>query len=240
MRNRSIAEFSIRRGSATRANRLTQVAQSACALHRHQSRQIGHELAKLSPAILNAMSAIKTLKIAIRSRMWILPEGSVQPATAWNSQWLQPNKAVAGKFQIPLAVLRSNDSGGRKIALQRGFVCVGYQSISRRLWIEGLRRCWTPKVKDAVFVLIMKHAHKIDNVCVRMFDDGVKRVMAKAEASFVGYGAQEKLAQIPFVSESPRGRALQIIARRCWRNKRNFPKLPQGGPGQNRLYGGPT
>lgn len=145
-------------------------------------------------------------------KMWIFPDGTLQPLNQWHWQWLQSHPEVFKRFKAKGNLSKMNEVEGRIKALQVGFFRINYEIRDGSITIEGCRKWFTSRVKDAIFILMMDHAAKVSHITVNLFDDNVKRMEKTATTSIFRYSPQEKLDHIPFVSESSQGKALRLIA----------------------------
>lgn len=149
----------------------------------------------------------------LTNKMWILPDGTVQPLNQWHWQWVKSNPEVAERFGVAKAIAKipaSDENKGKPILLRAGFIRVNYES-NGNLTIEGCAKFWNNKIKGAVFMLVCDNSKKIYGITVNLFDETSKRLVKTASVQLFKYSDKEKLDHIPFVSESAHGKALRFI-----------------------------
>ena len=171
-----------------------------------------------SPAVRRSIEKIlerpSPKPVKLSPKMWILPNGTLQPLNQWHWSWLKTNPDVAERFKIGPQVDKikaSDEQNGRIVALKAGFFRVNYEDRGGNVTIEGCSKFWTSKIKDAVFMLVCENGKQIYGMTVTLFDDNCKRVVRTGSASLFRYKEQEKLDHIPLVSESAHGKALRLV-----------------------------
>ena len=141
------------------------------------------------------------------SKMWILPNGKPVSITDLHYRWLQQNPEVALRFGLDLAALPNDDTTIRIAALNRGFVRVNYEINHGRLTIEANARHWTPRIKDAIFVVISGNLDAVDSMKVHLLN--AKAFIVKSGcATLFNFKNREKLDHLPLISGSNRAKIL--------------------------------
>lgn len=131
------------------------------------------------------------------SKMWVTPKGEVINLTGgmWHHNFVQQN---AKKYKIKLA---HKGEDMRLDAINVGWFRVNYETNSGDLTIEGKRKYYTGKIKDALFGVIKRNLNSINDVVLTLFDDKFN-IVAHGSANLYTYDGEEKLEHIPFITES--------------------------------------
>lgn len=180
----------------------------------HQLKDITKSLKSLNEERKKAKKTLTSIPdTPLTNKMWILPDGTVQPLNQWHWQWIKSHPEVAERFGVAKAISKipaTDENKGRPILLRAGFIRVNYEP-NGNLTFEGCSKFWNNKVKSAVFMIVCDNSPKIYGITVNLFDELAKRLVRTASASLFKYSSQEKLDHIPFVSESAHGKALRFI-----------------------------
>ena len=144
-------------------------------------------------------------------KMWILPDGTVQPLIKWHWSWLQANPDVYQKFRIKGDASKMDEGMGRRLALQAGFFRLNYEKGNGHLTIEGCQKFLSRKHKDAITLIVHDNAQKIDHITLNLFDPEVKRLEKTATHSIFRHRNEDKSGHIPFISDSAQGKALRLL-----------------------------
>lgn len=143
--------------------------------------------------------------VVLTSKMWIFPDATIQPLDQWHWSWLQSNPGVYKKFGIAGDPASMDEGMGRKNALKVGFFRVAYEVNRGQLTIEGCNKHFHRRIKDAIFMLVLENASKIDHITVNLFNSSVSKLEKTGTEVVFRYDDHEKLNHIPFISESTYG-----------------------------------
>lgn len=128
----------------------------------------------------------------LTAKMWILPDGKTVALNAWHYQWLLDNPAVVAKYGLDLSNLPKEETPIRIAAIKTGFFRVNFEYKNGQLTIEGVRRNYTRKIKDAIFVLLMDNVKSIDRFKLTLTDENVTSVVSNKSVDLFTYGSEEE------------------------------------------------
>jgi len=128
----------------------------------------------------------------LTAKMWILPDGKTVALNAWHYQWLLDNPAVAAKYGLDLSGVPKEEAPVRIAAIKKGFFRVNFEYKTGQLTIEGVRRNYTTKIKDAIFVLLMDNVKSIDRFKLTLTDEAVENVVSNKTVDLFTYGSDEE------------------------------------------------
>lgn len=155
-------------------------------------------------------------QITLTSKMWLLPDGTVQPLDGeLHDQWLQNHHLVAQKFGISDEDLFGDTADHQTVriaALKRGFVRIVYERGTGALTVEALHKYYNSQARSAIFMLVADNAEMIDRMTVNLLDDTATKLMSTRSENLFNYDDKEKLNHLPESSESMRFRYVVYLA----------------------------
>jgi hypothetical protein len=156
-----------------------------------------HEKSRTSELFVE-MAAFPKKNGGLRSKMWILPDGSVVGLDGTcHYSWILANKDRVAKFGLDTTDLPENDDAVKIVALKKGFFRVSYETRSSNLHIEGLKNKLSKRVKDAIFMIVMENVNSLNGIRVALFNDDVTEVKVNRSAQlFTLPSDEEKLATV--------------------------------------------
>lgn len=143
------------------------------------------------------------------SKMWILPNGTLESLGEQHSEWLKSHPDVMAKFGLDLSAVPNEDTPIRLAALSKGFIRLNFEQRSGLLTVEANVRYWTKGIKDTLFVLVADNSISIGAMSVNLLNTEGK-VVRHGYSQLFTYSGREKLEHLPLISESRRGRALSV------------------------------
>ena len=157
-----------------------------------------------SSTLFTEMAAFPTKTNMLRSKMWILPDGSAVSLDGnWHYRWILANKERVAKFGLDTANLPDDEETVRIAALKKGFFRVNYEVRSGSLIIEGIQHKFNSKIKDAIFMIAMDNLNKLDRVKVTLFNDDVTAINRNRSAELFSIPTdEEKLEKIEDITSS--------------------------------------
>ena len=131
------------------------------------------------------------------SKMWVSPKGEVFNLTGgmWHHNFIEQN---AKKYKIKI---KHKGEDMRLDGINAGWFRVNYETNSGDLTIEGKRKYYIGKIKDALFGVIKRNLNSISTVFLTLFDDNLN-IDSHGKANLFPYDGEEKLEHIPFITES--------------------------------------
>lgn len=156
-----------------------------------------HEKSRTSELFVE-MAAFPKKNGGLRSKMWILPDGSVVGLDGTcHYSWILANKDRVATFGLDTANLPENDDVVKIVALKNGFFRVSYETRSSNLHIEGLKNKLSKRIKDAIFMIVMENVNTLNGIRVALFNDDVTQVKVNRSAQlFTLPSDEEKLATV--------------------------------------------
>jgi len=156
-----------------------------------------HEKSRTSK-MFTEMSAFPAKNYALRSKMWILPDGAaVGLGGEWHYRWILANKARVAKFGLDTTDLPDDETTVRFAALKKGFFRVSYETRSSNLIIEGIKNKFQKQIKDAIFMIVMENINALSGIKITLFSDDITTVVSNRSAQlFTLPSDEEKLAKV--------------------------------------------
>jgi hypothetical protein len=140
------------------------------------------------------------------SKAWVGPNGDIIPLKGWHADYLRSHPDVTESWGIDNPQDLKHDMD-KDVGIQAGAARV---NISKgQMTVEATEKSW-PKIRDSVMNLALQNAdHGVMGLTVKLFDDGVKKVVSSDSAKIDA--DPKKVADMPiFQGEKPSGMAQNL------------------------------
>jgi hypothetical protein len=133
------------------------------------------------------------------SKAWVLPDGRAVSLHCWHYEWILANQPTAEAFGMSFGGLPRAEAPVRIAAVKAGFFRVNYELRDGHLTIEGLESRLTPRIRDALELILLENLDQVGTLTIHRFDDMVTTLRHRVEVA---------LGQLPSTNDR-----LQVVAR---------------------------